>query len=197
MSLKLMNKYYVYIHRRLSDDKPFYVGKGSGNRAWDVKGKSRNDYWHRVANKHGFYVDLVFENLTEEEAFDCEVNTILELKYFGYPLTNLSSGGEGNSGLDFTDEQRLNIANGLKEKRYSNKIKVTKVIQRPTAYGDNNHFADNTEYEFVRLQDGYTIKCTRHKLAELFGVDKQLIKKLFYKTNPRKSADGWRLKDKT
>lgn len=190
-----MNKFYVYIHRRNTDGLPFYVGKGSGKRAWQVKGKSRNQYWHRVAAKHGFSVEIVFDNLTEEEAFDCEINTIIELNYFGYPLTNLSSGGEGNSGLKFSDKQRLNITEGLRNRNPKREVKVTE-IKRPSAYGDNNHNADSTEYTFVRLSDGFTITCSRHKLCELFGANKQLIKKLFYLNNARKSADGWKLKDK-
>lgn len=184
-----MNKYYVYIHRRLSDNQPFYVGKGSGNRAWDFVSKGRNIYWHRVRNKYGVSVELAFENLTEEEAFQCEKDTILEFEYFGYKLTNLTSGGEGSSGLNFTDQQRLNISNGLK-KRIK---KQPSQILRPSAYGDKNHFADTTIYSFVRLFDGLEVTCSRHQLCTDFNVDKQLLKKLFY-TTPRKSADGWKLK---
>jgi len=190
----MKNKFYVYIHRRLSDNKPFYVGKGSGKRAWDFTETGRNLYWHRVRNKHGINVEIVFDNLTEEEAFQCEKDTILEFNYFGYALTNLTSGGEGSSGLAFTDQQRLNIANGLRNKRYQGVNKITPpTILRPKAYGDNNHNADNTLYDFIRLSDGFEIKCSRHQLCKDFNLDKQLLKKLFYKV-PRKSACGWKLK---
>lgn len=91
------NIFYVYIHRRLSDNKPFYVGKGKGNRAFSSSG--RNSYWKNTKDKHGFSVELVFENLSEEEAFQCEKDTITEFRYFGYPLTNMTDGGEGLSGV--------------------------------------------------------------------------------------------------
>ena len=186
--------FYIYVHRKLSDNKPFYVGKGSGNRAFDFSG--RNKYWKRVKDKHGIKVEIVFDNLSEDEAFQCEIDTLLEFKYFGYELTNMTNGGEGPSGLNFSDEQRLNIANGLKSKRYSDKSDKELVVKRPSAYGQNNHFADKSIYDFVRLQDGLQVTCSRHELCEMFNVDKYLLKKLFYKQSPRKSADGWRLKRK-
>lgn len=188
-----MCKYYVYVHRRASDNKPFYVGKGSGRRAWQITGKSRNMYWHRVKDKHGLIVELVFEDLTEEEAFDLEKNTILEFEYFDYPLTNMSLGGEGNSGLEFTDEQRLRISDNLKSKRYPDKLRNQPDIKRPKAYGDKNHFSDKSLYTFIRLSDGFEVTCNRHELCANFGARLKAIKKLFYSI-PRKSADGWKIK---
>lgn len=189
----MKNKFYVYVHRRASDNKPFYVGKGSGQRAWQFTEKTRNTYWHRVRNKHGINVELVFENLTEDEAFQCEKDTIIEFNYFGYPLTNLTSGGEGSSGLNFTDQQRLNIAQGLLNKRYGGKVKVKPEVKRECTSGIKNPFADRAEYNFIRLSDNLEVRCTRHQLCEDYDVDKQLLKKLFYKI-PRKSAAGWKLK---
>ena len=95
--------YYVYVHRRADDNLPFYVGKGRLDRAW--KFYERNKYWNNTKEKHGVVVEIVFENLTEDEAFQCEIDTILEFKYFGYPLTNLTRGGDGVSGYKRTPEQ--------------------------------------------------------------------------------------------
>lgn len=203
-----MNNFYVYVHRRLSDNKPFYVGKGSGNRAWDFTG--RNIYWKRVKDKHDISVEVVFDNLTESEAFQCEVDTILEFNYFNYPLTNLTTGGEGSSGLKFTDEQRLRISKSLegripwnkglktvdnKEYLYSDEYRE-KLRQAKLGVFDNenNPFADKNKYDFVRLSDGFEITCTRQYLVKNFGADGGLIKKMFYKKNPRKSGSGWKLK---
>jgi hypothetical protein len=62
--------YYTYLHRRESDNKPFYIGKGLGKRAWAHRG--RNDYWARTVAKHGLKVEIVAEWKTEEEAFEHE-----------------------------------------------------------------------------------------------------------------------------
>ena len=108
--------YYVYIHRRADDNLPFYVGKGRLDRAW--KFYERNKYWNNTKEKHGVVVEIVFENLTEDEAFQCEIDTILEFKYFGYPLTNLTHGGDGVSGYKRTPEQ---IENAKQARRNSEK----------------------------------------------------------------------------
>ena len=56
--------------------------------------------------------------MTEDEAFQCEIDTILEFKYFGYPLTNLTHGGDGVSGYKRTPEQ---IENAKQARRNSEK----------------------------------------------------------------------------
>ena len=103
-----MNKFYVYVHRRKSDNKPFYVGKGCGKRAWRQDG--RNEHWDRTFIKHGLTVEIVFDNLDEQTAFQVEKDTILEFKYFGYPLTNKTDGGEGVSGSVCSEEHRRKLA---------------------------------------------------------------------------------------
>lgn len=96
------NIFYVYLHRRKTDKKVFYVGKGKESRAYSAS--DRNNHWHNVKNKHGLIVEIVFDNLSEKEAFQVEVDTILEMKCFGYPLCNMTNGGEGVSGLKQTSE---------------------------------------------------------------------------------------------
>jgi len=97
------NIYYVYLHRRKTDNKVFYVGKGKGRRAYSTKG--RNNHWVNIEKKHGLIVEIVFDNLTEPEAFQVEKDTILELRYFGHPLCNMTDGGEGLSGFKWSEEQ--------------------------------------------------------------------------------------------
>lgn len=201
-----MNKYYVYVHINPLTKRVFYVGKGQSDRAWDYHG--RNIYWKRIYNKYGVDVNIVSHSLSEKDAFDLEQLLILEYRDLGFNLTNLSDGGEGSSGLRFTDQQRLNISNGLKGRIPWNKGK-TKVREyklpiesrlkmseaKKGAYsGNKNPCADLNEYTFVRLVDGFEVTCTRSDLCKNFGVSNSYIEKLFYKNNPRKSTNGWRLK---
>lgn len=203
-----MNKYYVYVHINPLTKRVFYVGKGQSDRAWDYHG--RNIYWKRIYNKYGVDVNIVSHSLSEKDAFDLEQLLILEYRDLGFNLTNLSDGGEGNSGLNFTDQQRLNISNGLKGRIPWNKGKCkskTKEYKLPEEIrlklseakkgvysGNKNPCADLNEYTFVRLVDGFEVTCTRSDLCKNFGVSNSYIEKLFYKNNPRKSTNGWRLK---
>lgn len=101
-----MSEFYVYLHLRASDMRPFYVGKGRGKRAWSVK--SRNPYWHNVVGKHGLEVRIMTNGLTEKEALSLEIATIA---LFGLDnLANMTAGGEGSSGLSPSPETRLKIS---------------------------------------------------------------------------------------
>ena len=46
----MMNKFYVYEHWRPDINMPFYVGKGSGNRAFRLK-KNRNRHFRNIVSK--------------------------------------------------------------------------------------------------------------------------------------------------
>ena len=123
-------RYYVYIHRRASDKKIFYVGKGKSTRAWETR--LRNDYWKRVYSKHGFEVSIIFDDLEEHTAFTYEVDLIALLKYNGASLTNLTDGGEGCSGRKVTSAQRLKLSQSLKASQKLKEAAAKRVgISRP------------------------------------------------------------------
>lgn len=109
------NIFYVYLHRRKTDNKVFYVGKGKGNRASSKHGRS--DWWKRTVEKHGLIVEIAFENLSEEGSFQCEKDTILEFRYFGHPLVNMTDGGEGMSGHKPSAETLAKRAEKLRGKK--------------------------------------------------------------------------------
>ena len=208
--------YYVYVHRRLSDNLPFYVGKGRKERAFKFSG--RNSHWQRVKEKHGVKVEIVFDNLSEEEAFRCEIDTILEFEYFGYPLTNQTKGGEGQSGRNLTDSQKKhlsdvhkgrikdaewckNLSLALKgKKKTPEAIKAASLPRRgkkrnPDAtakmiqtFKKIKHKHDLNEYVFFTNDDIFV--GTRRSLAEHIGIDHNKLRTLF-QTNSNKTCYGW------
>jgi hypothetical protein len=101
-------KYYVYLHYRNSDHKVFYVGKGSGKRAWTTK---RSKHWKSVVIKHGYYVQIIAYWNTEQDAFDHETLLIDCFKELGHPLTNKTNGGEGTAGLTPWNKGRTDLTN--------------------------------------------------------------------------------------
>ncbi len=92
------NNFYVYVHRKKSDNEIFYVGKGRFKRAYSRHG--RNNFWKKVVDKHGYIVEFLLENITNEEACINEVKYISE---FGRrdlgtgTLVNMTDGGDGVS----------------------------------------------------------------------------------------------------
>lgn len=115
------NNFYVYEHIRLDDMTCFYVGKGTGRRCNQL---SRNEHHDRISKKYGHAVVIIADNLTEEEAFEIERETIEDYVFnlgygidiIGYNnekdeighLTNNTFGGDGTSGRRHTEEEKLN-----------------------------------------------------------------------------------------
>jgi hypothetical protein len=93
-------KYYTYAHIRLDTNEIFYIGKGSGERAWWSKG--RNNYWTKIVNKYGYKVEILARWSSEQEAHDHEKILIQSLRDMGYNLVNFTDGGDGIVGYKHT-----------------------------------------------------------------------------------------------
>lgn len=114
-----VRQFYVYQHRRNDTGEVFYIGKGSGNRAWDEHPtRYQNRIWKGCA-KHGYTVEIVCDGLDEKHALDLEVMLIQfhgrRNLGTGY-LANLTDGGEGVSGRVLSDETKAKIGAGNKGK---------------------------------------------------------------------------------
>lgn len=119
MLLPETGDYYVYIHRRESDGSIFYVGKGKRGRAKSIHG--RNRHWNNVFKKHGRKVEFCQKGMSEDDAFLLEMWLIAKLKHKGINLCNISTGGDGASGVPMTEsaKRHLSIMNkGDKSNRY-------------------------------------------------------------------------------
>lgn len=68
------NRFYVYLHRRKSDDVVFYVGKGVKHRI-NTKA-SRSKRWKEVADSFGFYSEILYSDLDNESALKIEEDLI-------------------------------------------------------------------------------------------------------------------------
>ena len=71
-----MNKYYVYSHSILG--KVFYIGKGTGKRAWATSNRSKA--WLNMTEEKSFEVNIVADNLSNSETCELEHNLILSNK---------------------------------------------------------------------------------------------------------------------
>jgi len=128
-----MNTYYVYAYSRKSNDTPYYIGKGKGNRAWDHKHSV-------VVPKDKSKIKILAENLSEIDAFELEINLIEKYgrKDLGTGiLRNMTNGGEGCSGRILTEELRNKISNTLKgrkqlSKSIAKRLKTLKKLGKPS-----------------------------------------------------------------
>jgi hypothetical protein len=99
------NNVQVYRHIRLDKNEPFYIGIGRDNRP--TSKKDRNKWWKNVTNKSDYRVDILFTNLSWEEACKKEIELI---QLYGRrdlglgTLVNMTNGGEGNDGYKHTKD---------------------------------------------------------------------------------------------
>lgn len=87
--------FYVYEYYKKDNNEVFYVGKGTGNRMYELH--NRNRYFDSVYNKYDCDVRLVYNNLTNEDACEKEIRRISELKEIDQAYCNFTSGGTGFS----------------------------------------------------------------------------------------------------
>ena len=136
------NIYYVYGYIRLDTNTYFYIGKGKNKRYLNIN--ERTKHFKNILNKTECVVEILYDNLTEEEAFQLEIDTIYDLVFnegYGidiigienndYYLVNATWGGEGasckqspetinnrvmkNIGKKRTIEQRNRLGNSRRE----------------------------------------------------------------------------------
>lgn len=102
-----LNKICVYRHRRLDNNKIFYIGIGSIKRSKD-KGKRRNAHWNNIVNKTDYEIEIVSKNLNWETA--CELEMFLIAEYGLDNLSNFTLGGEGCLGYSHTEEFKTKVS---------------------------------------------------------------------------------------
>lgn len=123
-----MNNAYVYRHIRLDSDTVFYIGIGKGRNYERAKSnRSRNKHWNGVVNKYGYKVEIVFDNLTWEDACKREIE---QINLYGRidlgtgTLVNLCDGGWGGSvGRKVSEETRKKISDFHKGNTYTLGVK--------------------------------------------------------------------------
>lgn len=109
--------FYVYRHIRIDTNQVFYIGigikyKNKYVRVYDTT--NRNKFWRNVVNKTDYKVEIIFDNITWEEAKRKEIRLI---KLYGRrdlkqgSLVNLTNGGDGSVGGVLSEEHKQKISN--------------------------------------------------------------------------------------
>lgn len=117
----------VYRHIRLDKNEPFYIGIGlDEKRAYNKV--SRNEHWKRIVKNTDYEVQILFYDLTLDEACEKEKEFIA---LYGRrnlntgTLVNMTDGGDyfGCSGYKHTDEHKSYMSNLFKNRPLSQETK--------------------------------------------------------------------------
>ena len=121
---------FLYRHIRLDKNEPFYIGIGSSKARCYTK-RTRNKHWHSVTKHTDYRVDIIFDDITIEEAKEKEKEFIALYgkKSNGGILVNVTDGGDGCFGRKATLEET--------------KIRSKRMIE-------NNHFKGKKHSEATR-----------------------------------------------
>jgi hypothetical protein len=106
-------KYYIYHWIRKDTDEPFYVGKGSGNRA---SHKKSNKGWKNITSKVECFWEIIKYFDDEQQAYLYEHILIEEYKKLGYKIINQTEYSEGGSSWAYTDEVKQRQSENRKGK---------------------------------------------------------------------------------
>jgi group I intron endonuclease len=108
--------FYVYCWTNTVNGKK-YVGKGKNRRAWHhmsrAKSSTATPVFYRAIRKYGkeaFHLEMLYTGLSEAEAYVMEIESIRVLGTRDPDGYNLTDGGEGVSGIDFSDETKARMS---------------------------------------------------------------------------------------
>lgn len=202
-------KYYVYEYVDPTTNIPFYVGKGKDYRyTHHIKNLNDKSNLHKTNKikkilKEGKtpIIRLVKTGLTETESFEFEMELIQKYGRINLNngcLTNLSNGGEGQSGWVPGDDYRnkmsqltIGVNNGMFGKKHSdetkNKIRkksigrkandLTKKQMSQNRMGENNSF-------YGKKHKKESIELIRQKKIGRFKGEKNFTAKTFIFISP-------------
>jgi hypothetical protein len=152
---------YVYRHIRKDNNEVFYVGIGSDNEGKYVRAysKDRNGFWHIIKNKTEYIVEIVFDDLTWEDACNKEMELIREYgrKDLGSgTLCNLTDGGEGT----------INLAQSVRD------VLSEKAIKQWTGVPKSEKSKAKTSATLMGHKNSPSIPCSAEKAAKISKAQK-------------------------
>jgi hypothetical protein len=160
---------YVYRHIRLDKNEPFYIGIGSdSNYKRAFTKRSRNQYWKNITNITDYQIEILFDDITFEEACKKEIEFILlygRIDKKTGSLVNLTDGGQGTLGWKhetpywlgkkLPDNMRVSLSNFAK----------TRIGEKNPFYGKKH--SEESKLKMKQKSLGRTVSTeTKNKIKE-------------------------------
>lgn len=209
------NIWYNYLDYTLEEaSRIFYVGKGNDIR---IKTDKRNIIWKRIANKYGWRREIIMSTKYEIYALEMEKIFISKYKTFAADWkdgsgwgANLTRGGEGTSGVKYSDEWKQHqskIRKGIpKSESHKQNMSASRIgkytgkdnpmfgTRRSDEWkqkasmakiglcaGENNPKVLLKEIDVLIIRDEWSLgKIARKKLAEKYNVSEGCIESIIY-----------------
>lgn len=114
------------------------------------KGKHHNIYLQRSWNKYGkenFEFKILEDNIKEENLSDREIYWIDYYNTFEGEGYNLTKGGEGMLGCEFSEKTKRKISNALIGRAFTEEHKRNLIENHPDVSGKNNYFYGKSHTE--------------------------------------------------
>ena len=148
----------VYRHIRLDTNEVFYVGIGKGNRPYH---KRRNRIWNSITKRTDYRVDVIFDDMTREEACEKEREFIalygrIDLKTG--TLANLTAGGDGG---DLSEETKSLLSNAAKQQFGSEDTRAAQSQLMKEYYANNPEFSKE---QSKKLKELYSDPMARERI---------------------------------
>ena len=194
------NRFYVYGHYTADTNELFYIGKGTGYRAWDAW--SRNIHWWHVTNTRGKVVKLLYENLTEEEAYTKEKELITQIGL--RKLTNFCIGGRAFTSEDAkrlreNPQYRKNLREAIIRASQDPVLRKRRSDRMKERLKDPEYKAKWAADHNTKTYDGFIDpngKVYRHvynltEFCQQHNIDRTNMLRVYYEEYGYKSCKGW------
>lgn len=184
----------VYQHIRKDNNQIFYIGIGI-NKSRAYEKKSRNYLWHNFVEKHGYYIELIHQNVDEDFAIQKEIELIAQygrLDNNTGTLTNMTDGGYLRN---ISDATRAKISATLKGRKVSEE-KAKFLREQLSIYRNNPDFKKRKREAFLKMineggklsRKGLVSPRKGASLTEESKLKVSVSLKEYYKTNVSKKA---------
>ncbi len=169
--------YYVYSLINPNDNKPFYIGKGIGNRVFNHQNCAIKDEYSnlkldtiREIIESGKQVEhiIIRHGLTEKEAFEVEASLIDFGKKFGFEFSNIVLGHHSNEKGLMTADEIVRIHNAKPLTELTDPVIIININKKYSRGNSSQEIYESTKQAWVIGANQRNI--TKYALSEFTGI---------------------------